>query len=339
MGKALLLKRQTSWIFLALFSWALSSCSGDKKFLYPLPLPNEQIRLVENIRSYQYRHGGDIDILFVIDNSQSMKLLHDSVADNAALFFKDFIRRNSDLHWRVGLMSTAWTEKPYIGMDPSTILDSGSTDPVSRFREAIRKLGTDGDNNEQFFWPLKNAMSDYSWFFRKHAALAVIVVTDTDDGVDQWEGLKPDPYVTAGLLKDFKKGQPISMYGIFSLPDVGGMNCQGEREGIFYDRSRYRAFFMQFPSEVYAGCDPKFGENLSEIGKSIISSVPMYLPRIPIYIPAQPGTMEITYNGEPLLGGPDGVWDYDMDEGMIYFNDKTFFIEGVDDVVITYRRL
>ncbi|MBY0470502.1 VWA domain-containing protein [bacterium] len=315
----------------------MGGCGENKKFVYPIKEPGARVEMIHNLQSAEMRQGGDVDILWVIDNSGSMGTYQKQVIANTSMFINEFVRKAGGLNWRMGLISTDLADEPYIGMKPADAFDSRSHSVVSRFQNAVAKLGTGGDSTEQMFAPLKKVMKNNSWFFRKNAALAIILVTDVDEGVDLT--VKIDPVAMAKELKAYKGRNTVLLYGVFGMPDIGGMNCPAESTGYTFKASRYKQFFDQFPYQVYPACDPKFGQNLAELGRDLVNKIINYTPRIPLTTVPMPETLKLTYDGKILPGGsPDngGFWSYEQDENMIYFPDLSFSLETINDVVISY---
>ncbi len=154
-----------------------------------------------------------MDVLFVIDNSGSMAEEQMNLAANFPKFIEVLNTfHESKLDYRVGVTTTSFPTK-FLGITVGTgeegaLLKSASmthpwlerTDPnVSETFTTIATVGVDGSGQEQ---PLKAAqaavttrVADQSnaGFLRPDALLAVIILTDEDDGS------AGDPQMTGGL--------------------------------------------------------------------------------------------------------------------------------------------
>lgn len=149
-----------------------------------------------------------LDVLWVVDNSQSMLAEQAKLANNFPRFVDFFT--GSSLDWRVGVVSTDLDDPDQSGklieardrrwVDPLT------PDPVETFGEMV-DLGRDGALVEQgrgavyAAWTDPDAIDHNRGFFRDEADLAIVIVTDEDDKtrtigldafLDWFDTLKPD---------------------------------------------------------------------------------------------------------------------------------------------------
>lgn len=179
-----------------------------------------------------------VDVLFVIDNSDSMKSAQENLSANINRFVEGF-SRNRMIDYHVGVVSV-WdrserflTKKkdPYAQGELRYIKDAGGRTLqsrfVSRFKDAERILAATlkigiapyadgGPEDEELFSPLSAALKKTGrgdvneGFFREDAHLAVVMITDADDST---ANLTPEE--TAQELIDFKGGRTdkVSAYG------------------------------------------------------------------------------------------------------------------------------
>ena len=96
-----------------------------------------------------------IDVLMVIDNSGSMRTIHNNVIVNAELFFKQFALRKK-VEWKLGIISTDRKQKPFLGfeLDFSSKLIHNKKSfnmAVQIFQDAVDNLGTNGSDKELVF--------------------------------------------------------------------------------------------------------------------------------------------------------------------------------------------
>jgi hypothetical protein len=166
-----------------------------------------------------------MDVLFVIDNSESMAQEQANLGQNFDRFV-DSLRmfREGTVDFRIGVTTMSFPQSFSIS-PPSTT--SGAllktpemTDPwlshddpelASKFR-ALATVGTDGSWDEQPLKAMGAALVDRvadgqnKAFFRSNALLAVVIVTDEDDlssdGPDSLEPGKPTPVGTFVTLLD-----------------------------------------------------------------------------------------------------------------------------------------
>lgn len=150
-----------------------------------------------------------VDILWVIDNSNSMLAEQQKLADNFPSFIQYY--RNSGLDWQIGVVSTDTTDDTHSGRLQSAAgyryVDTRTADPTGVFQQ-MALLGRQGSGREAGLAAIKKALTeplidtDNRGFYRPDALLSVIVVSDENDfsrvldneGFEDWLfTLKPDP--------------------------------------------------------------------------------------------------------------------------------------------------
>lgn len=179
-----------------------------------------------------------VDILFVIDNSDSMKSAQENLSRNINRFVEGFAR-NRMIDYHIGVVSV-WDSSERFSKANQTSFGRGELRPlkdgqgrtlqgryVTRFQgveqilAATLKIGVaplaqGGPENEELFSPLSEALKKTGrgavneGFFRDDAQLAVVLISDADDSSPD---LKPDQM--AQELIDFKGGRAakVSAYG------------------------------------------------------------------------------------------------------------------------------
>ncbi len=152
-----------------------------------------------------------VDILWVVDNSGSMKTSQDNVADNFELFINDFQAKGYDFRIAVGA-TDAYAARHYNdnnrakfktgsgGVNTNTpIINPTTVNLADVFKKNIR-VGTSGSGDERPLDSIRMILSNplNSGFRRPGAFLSVIVVTDEEDFThgDWWNGLS-SYYATA----------------------------------------------------------------------------------------------------------------------------------------------
>jgi hypothetical protein len=128
-----------------------------------------------------------VDVLWVVDNSCSMVEEQTALADNIDAFMGYFI--DSGLDWHVGVVSTDMTDPNHTGRlrtaSGATFLDETSPTPLATFR-SMAEMGITGSIYEKgraaAYTALETLRNGYnSGFYRDHASLSVIVISDEDD--------------------------------------------------------------------------------------------------------------------------------------------------------------
>lgn len=204
------------------------------------PVPDQQFNWVTEAGGQsRLDFNPRIDILFVVDNSDSMKTAQANLKRNIGKFTAGIIQ-NRMIDYHIGVTSS-WdsseralkTKKDnYQVGDLRRIKDSSGKTYAQRF--LTRKIGNQdviassidigvtpfdqgGPEVEEFFSPLSAALEKTGHgatnedFFRDDAQLVVIIMTDADDSTS-----RISPEQMAQSLIDFKKGQvdKIAVYGV-----------------------------------------------------------------------------------------------------------------------------
>ncbi len=230
----------------------------------PQPAPPTYDRIAEQKAVWITEDGGNsqldfnpqVDILFITDNSDSMKGAQANLVRNMDKF-SDGILRNKMIDYHIGVVSTwdsserfATAKKDQYGIgELRFIKDSKNQSFNKRFVTRTEKdlmastldigvapLAEGGPENEEFLSPLLAALDKSGngqvndGFFRSDAQLVVIFLTDADDGsasitpeeVDRrlldFKGGRKDKYSVYGVLVNAKDSDSYKDYGLRILP-------------------------------------------------------------------------------------------------------------------------
>jgi len=154
-----------------------------------------------------FEFNPQVDILFVTDNSDSMRAAQANLVKNIDKF-SDGIVKNDKIDFHIGVISTwdsserfSTTKKDQFGIGELRFIKNSKNDPFNQ-RFVTRKeqnllastldigvaaLADGGPENEEFFAPLMAALDKTGngqandGFFRPEAQLVVIFLTDADD--------------------------------------------------------------------------------------------------------------------------------------------------------------
>jgi hypothetical protein len=271
--------------------------------------------------------GGQVDIIWVIDNSGSMDGIHLQVQANAGLFMQEFSGQNV-LDWKLGLVSTAIAEQPYLGF--ASPFDFRNPDPVGVFKGAVVRLGTNGDGIERSFRPVLDKIRTFPNFLRPQAHLAVIMVSDEDE-----QSNIPAADFVAQLTA--AKGGRASLVRVYAALNSTDFGCtQGTTNT--YRGSPYEAAVNATNGKAYSTCSPTFGADLADLGKDIASAIST--PTLLLKERPRPSTIKVVYKGQELPPGlriNGGKWLYDEVANGVRFHDMTFVDVTMRNVDITYE--
>lgn len=196
---------------------------NDENYRVSVLLNNRDIPI-----NYPSSTKGNVDILFVIDNSGSMAPMQEKLKNNIDILLSKFLPKNP----RVGIL----TSESYSG-DDSIIWGLYPSNPYSttwgvskhfspfdqlsieKLKATITGLGTHGNANEKFYGPVVHALRDQhnSDFFRSNTDLILIFLTDEDE---QTKGLTNDIFLT-----EIKKMYDLSRVSIYPLIPGDGSVC------------------------------------------------------------------------------------------------------------------
>jgi hypothetical protein len=207
--------------------------------VYPEVQKQELKWITEDGGQSQLDFNPRVDILFVTDNSDSMKSAQANLIKNLNRFTNG-ITNNKMIDYHIGVISTwdkKWEDPQAKKADQYKIGELrfaktiAGTDTPARFvtkkdsagvlattlKIGVVALKDGGPENEEFFSPLAAALensgrgSSNEGFFREDAQLVVIFLTDADDASS-----RISPEQMAQSLIDFKGGRQdkVSVYGV-----------------------------------------------------------------------------------------------------------------------------
>ncbi len=182
-------------IFTILLSFVISGCGGSKTFSN-----SKQIEVF----AQEVEYNSEVDVLWVIDNSTSMKKHQELLKEQIDHFMDALIDGGYD--FQISVLSTDMTASDQKGKFIGTphVLDSSIETVKEQIRERIL-LGENGDDTEKGLEALNTALSDdllhneNSGFLRDNAFLTVIFISNEDDQskissslvIDRLNELKP----------------------------------------------------------------------------------------------------------------------------------------------------
>lgn len=207
-----------------------------------------------------------LDIVWVIDNSGSMKDEQDALGANFSAFIQDFITRDIDFKMAITTTDTSSSyEKGRMVTGSAEKLNSvaAQNNPV-KFMEDFKKLvqvGTSGSGYEKGLEAADEFMKRYSSsFLRKDAYLAVVILSDEED-----QSAKSVATYT-NQLKKLKDEE--GLVKVYSIVDVGLTNTQGY--GVSTGYKRY-ADASKNTAGIVADIREDFHKSLSDMGGTIIN--------------------------------------------------------------------
>jgi hypothetical protein len=208
-----------------------------------------------------------LDLLFVVDNSCSMSEEQASLAAAAPGMYQALVDYGVDLH--VGVVSTDMVDPEHSGrlqaVGETYFIDDMVANPEFVLSEMIT-MGTNGDYNERGRWAAYAAIellgpTANHGFYREEAKLAVVVLSDEDDG----SGICSQELRALGRLEFMEwmfSLKPTSEDVTFSSIVTPMNGCPGGYlPGYEYLEVTGTIGGVQWPI-----CKPAYGEPLAELG-------------------------------------------------------------------------
>lgn len=259
---------------------------------------------------------GVVDILWVLDDSGSMKNQRQTLADNFSRFLQELLKLK--VNFQIGVISTnakdlgelRGTTKIITNttIDPQPVFTENTTFPDSRTRweQGLRMT-------QLALTPplIDNANKG---FLRPNAALAVIAVSDEDDS----------SYGDTGYFVRFLRGaKGKGNESLVSFSVIGGTTpngCYPPGEQIYYGglaapAFRYSTVATRTGGVVGSICDASFEDTLVQIAQALNT-----LRRVfPLSIVPDPSTLSVTVNGVAIPRDVVNGWQYRAETQSIAF--------------------
>lgn len=229
---------------------------------------------LERLESFSQKgKKGAVDILIVIDNSNSMT----EEQLNLSTKMHELISALAESDWQIGIITTS---PVFVNGQPQCkmqVVKSSDPDPASMFQSAIL-AGIDGNRTEYGFLQAVVGLSCATapWV-RSDSTLAVLIVSDEDNCSDQGSGCRGEAgeneqylidYVEKDLGRDV--GKNVGFYGIFSPPSAP---CRTSlNAGVQYQRLvDYKSLGLSNSGNI---CDPSYKDTLNRISENIALLLP-----------------------------------------------------------------
>jgi hypothetical protein len=237
----------------------------------------------------QAQHG-ILDLVLVIDNSQSMK----EEQTNLSTKLEPLLEYVGTSDWRINVVTTS----PKDGCSRA-IIAKGDADPLAKFREAVN-AGTAGDSNEQGIRMAVEALSCAATdWTRTGSTVAVLIVSDEDNCSNNGRGCSAPynspTYLTKHLTEVMgrKLGVDARVYGIYWKPDT---TCKsGQSKGY-----QYESVITETGGAWGSICDSDYTPTLRTISQNVASLLKsqFLLSAVPT-----PGSVHVTVNGAEMATG------------------------------------
>ena len=297
---------------------------------------------------------GRADILFVVDDSESMREEQESIADQ----FDQFLSAIAETDYQIAIITTNLEKDKgqFIEFPNGKIILSNSSgngaihnDNVDHFRATIRRpIDPQEHNDERGIAALNMALdkSAHSVFFRPHSLLVVIIISDEDErsfGGRTYGFVPPDqrellirpleaidrPATFFQRVNTKNRYSSVIVHSIIVKP--GDERCRSEANGVeghvYAEASKPDATLKGLYGNLKDGyiasiCDRNYGDQLRPIAELTVEVVPIHLPCFP-----EPASIRLRVDDDDDIG-------YDLKGREIHITEDVHY--GAEADVIFY---
>ena len=304
----------------ALSLFVALSLVGASSFAFEVKSSTKVGDYVEVVTTPASAGQGNLDILFVIDNSGSMASYQMTLQNNIALMINAIGSvKGASIH--AGVTTTDGEAKmgQLVG-SPRVAVSSSPNFESDLMRNML--VGTYGSPYEMLFSPTIAALSEplasthNAGFRRADSHLAVVFLTDAEDQ----SKISSDDFVSQ-ITAIGSMG--LSTYGFIIPSNI----ATGQSSGCYRDNNEepvlIEGAISRLNGEIYNICEADFGKNLGTIGSKLAVKIDrlINLPNIP-----QLATVSVRYGTTMLQFGDARLgWTYDSIENAVIIGDMVDF--------------
>lgn len=248
-----------------------------------------------------------VDVVWVIDNSGSMRPFQNALSINMSNFMTSFLAYSPDFQM-------AFITTDDFGVVNGETLYSGDPDVTLRASNIIGSIGTWGSANEKGLAMLELMLQHNPTWFRQGAALIPIFLSDEQD----WSSSPWSYYVNR--YDSLHDHAPVLPFGI--IGDVPG-GCYGAQAGF-----GYWDVIDHYNTSWWSICDGDWGTQMQDLALAIIDSVTYVLD----HPTPKEETIAVFINGQEATEG----WFYNPESNSISFEFDSR-PEAGDTVEISYE--
>ena len=264
--------------------------------------------------------SGKTDIIFVVDNSGSMRMIQEQVADNINIFMSVFVTLGVD--YQIGVITT--DSPDFIGQ----VITPASIDPEGQLANQIGVVagifGSGLEKGIQMAYDSTQFGGDAGPggnFLREDAGLVIVFVSDEKDYSSiAWTDLanylnilKADPsrIIVHSVIGDYPNGCTYTN-GTYSRPIEYGEH--------YYDITKY------YNGIAYSICTSTWGQQMQSMAQNSVMSSEYELGKSGVI----EDSIEVTVDGVP-----NNEWYYNETDNSVSFQQNHIPDEG-EEIVVTY---
>lgn len=199
-----------------------------------------------------------VDIIFVVDSSQSMHPHLEKLSTQAESFFAEI----EGLDWSIGIATTNPLAPPVLGF--TSRFDKTASNPIKQFSNAIEEMRKRVVNGEEkAFDSVIQTLETHPLFLREGASLVTIFVTDETDHSEKFTGES-----FYNRLRTLSQQRVLRTYGILGLQEFCGP-YPFRHSNLTYSESPYADFFGKTAGWLYRLCETRFELVMKNLGWNI----------------------------------------------------------------------
>lgn len=261
-----------------------------------------------------------VDVLWVIDNSGSMKSSQEALAANFESFSSKFIDKDYDFQMAI-TTTDAYKDSSFGGADSQFvggIMDKDTPNFVEKFTENVQ-VGTGGNTDERGQESVETALENRlnSGLLREGAKLAIVFLSDEDDTS------KEDNEYYYEYLKDKTNSTDDALNFSVSTISITDEACRQKLgSSVRKVGKRYNDLAAVTNGTVTSLCDD-FSDSLSQISDKITKSVITKISNIKLNKTPIRETLKVFVNDSEMPESVDGSegWIYNSEKNEITFTE------------------
>lgn len=284
------------------------------------------------VDGFQQNVTGQVDVLFVLDNSGSMSSNLAALGAAFPTFINNFLALGLD--FQIGVVTTDMDDLTQSGRLVGPVISNSTPDPAAEFLIQT-DLGSGGSADERGLDAAFAALDPSAGLIqtvnaglvRPGSNLSILVISDENDS----SNMNPVPFTT--WLNAYQGDPDLTSLSIVGGPKAGLFPCVSIFNGLSAMPVPRYWNVAQATGGIHVNlCNVDFTsivQQLSSVAAGLRSSYT--LQGAP-----EPATISVSVNGANVPQNPNNGWTYDPASNTIQFNGSSVPAEGAD-VAITYQ--
>ena len=245
------------------------------------------------------------DVLWIIDNSGSMRGFQTRLSQNMLDFVNQFTYPGN-VDFRMGFITTD---------NPSMVapyIDNNTINPAAVASTVVDNIGISGSGNEKGLEKALEAVIGFyntGKFMREDSELILIFVSDERDN----SPLPHTHYINE--LQNYKPLEQIKAYSVIGDPPAGCSSSWGQFGGNAQYGGGYYDISSYYGGDWYSICEYDWAVNMTSLAMDITIQSSFYFSKPDPIVE----TIEVYVNGQLVTSG----WSYDEPENRVLFDSNS----------------